>query len=1055
VRSITQAQPVVAVVRKLAIPLFLVSGATGLIYEVTWMRLFGTVFGNTVLAASTVLTAFMLGLAVGSWLFGKLADRSRQPLRFYGALEAAIAAYAFAFPTILQHVDRFYLWFYQTYEPGFYLLNLVRFGASVVILLLPTAFMGGTLPILSSLWAIPAAHGETQAGTGRSVGLLYAINSFGAVIGSFLTGYFLIRLWGVNASVYMAAAANAAIGAAALLLSFTLRARRVVRDTSKREQLAQEIALAEMSPKEEPTCIYSTGRRRAVLLSVFLAGFCALALEVLWTRLLVFVLATSAYAFACMLTCFILGIAVGSLIASTLLVSRLRNPMFALGLVEFLLALAVAGSVPTLGWLWHIDTYVVERVVGGQLSFWTDMAAHFLDAMAIMFLPTLLMGVAFPVAVKACAPVWHIVGRGVGQVYAANTVGCVLGAFAAGFLMVPWLGMCNSFLVIVGILFFAAIFLILLSARRGILWTMAALPVSAAVITASALFIPQDVFLRTMNTYHYPSKIVYIKDGITGTVTVHDLPDGDRLIAVDGVDVAGMDLMLRSTQKLQAYVPLLVHAKPQDVVQIGYGSGETCGIGLDFGVARYSIVDICPDIFKAGTFFDQINRRSYDNPRLRKIIMDGKNFIKLTDEKFDVIMNDSTYPGTTGSSALYTYDHFKACRDRLKSGGLLSCWVPLDLRLEDFQIIVRSFQAAMPHSSLWMVNNCLNKHGVLLGTLEPTKLDFHRIRQLLARPDIAGDLKIINAHCVYDLLDWFVVGEQGLKALAGDGPLHRDDTPYLEFGTAIKRDSEGCWLDVIRAISQCHSPVLPCVTNAGRIPDQAEDPRVVLQQYSEGTACTLRGVVGALQGDPDIMHAQFEMARKANPQDRDVDFILDEMRKEIKDLEAAVARTPDSGDLRARLAQRFLLLRQYKQAAEQYEKFVGLAPGEAAAWNNLGVCYRNVNELEKAAKAFERAIQWQPGLVAAYTNLAELHASRRDFAGAIKVFERLLPLLPRDKQARTYDFMANLYFQQKQYDLALRHLDMAINLARDNPQLRQELSANRQRVLNEAKPSGK
>ncbi len=502
-------------------------------------------------------------------------------------------------------------------------------------------------------------------------------------------------------------------------------------------------------------------------------------------------------------------------------------------------------------------------------------------------------------------------------------------------------------------------------------------------------------------------------------------------------------------------MPLLVHEKPQDVVQIGYGSGETCGIGLDFGVARYSIVDICPDIFTAGSFFDEINRRSYDNPRLRKIIMDGKNFIKLTNEKFDVIMNDSTYPGTTGSSALYTYDHFMACRDRLKPGGLLSCWVPLDLRLEDFQIIVRSFQAAMPHSSLWMVNNCLNKHGVLLGTLEPTKLDFQRIRQLLARPDIAGDLKIINVHCVYDLLDWFVVGEEGLKALGGEGPLHRDDTPYLEFGAAIKRDSERCWLDVIQAISRYYSPVLPCVRNAGRLPDQPEDPRLVLQQYSQGTACTLRGVVGALQGDPDTMHAEFEMARKANPQDRDVDFILDEMRKEIKDLEEAVARIPDSEELRDRLARKFLLLRQYGQAAEQYEALIRLVPGEAAAWNNLGVCYRNVNELEKAAKAFERAIQWRPGLDTAYTNLAELHASRGDFASAIKVFERLLPLLPRDRQARTCDFIANLYFRQKQYDLALKHLDMAIDLARDDPQLRQELSNNRQRVLNEAKPSGK
>ena len=307
-----------------------------------------------------------------------------------------------------------------------------------------------------------------------------------------------------------------------------------------------------------------------------------------------------------------------------------------------------------------------------------------------------------------------------------------------------------------------------------------------------------------MNTYHYPSKIVFIDDGVTGTVTVHDLPDGDRLIAVDGVDVAGVDLMLRTTQKLQAYAPLLVHRNPQDVVQIGYGSGETCGIGLAFGAARYSIVDICPGVFTAGTFFQDINRRSYANPKLRKIIMDGKNFIKLTKEKFNVIMNDSTYPGTTGSSALYTYDHFQACREHLKPGGVLSCWVPIDLRPQDIQIIVRSFQAAMPHCSLWMVNNCLNKHAVLLGTLEPMQLDLKRIDELMKRGDIAEDLRQISIYSSYDFVDCSVVTEEGLRKLGGEGPLHTDDRPHLEFGVTIKRDSEACWLAVLDAHS--HAP---------------------------------------------------------------------------------------------------------------------------------------------------------------------------------------------------------------------------------------------------------
>ena len=268
--------------------------------------------------------------------------------------------------------------------------------------------------------------------------------------------------------------------------------------------------------------------------------------------------------------------------------------------------------------------------------------------------------------------------------------------------------------------------------------------------------------------------------------------------------------------------------------------------------------------------------------------MDGKNFIKLTKEKFDVIMNDSTYPGTTGSSALYTYDHFQACRDHLKPGGVLSCWVPIDLRPQDIQIIVRSFQAAMPHCSLWMVNNCLNKHAVLLGTLEPMQLDLKRIGELMGRGDIAEDLRQISIYSPYDFVDCSVVTEEGLRKLAGEGPLHTDDRPHLEFGVTIKRDSEACWLAVLDAIRTHHTSIAPYVTNAVAGPGQAEPPQAILQQYCEGTEHTLRGMVGMLQGAPEIVGPAFERARKANPRDRDVESILAELSGEIKALEAAV-----------------------------------------------------------------------------------------------------------------------------------------------------------------------
>ncbi|MEA3227339.1 MAG: tetratricopeptide repeat protein, partial [Planctomycetota bacterium] len=464
--------------------------------------------------------------------------------------------------------------------------------------------------------------------------------------------------------------------------------------------------------------------------------------------------------------------------------------------------------------------------------------------------------------------------------------------------------------------------------------------------------------------------------------------------------------MLRTTQKLQAYAPLLVHGNPKKVLQIGFGSGETSGVGLAFGVDQYSIVEICPGVFEAGKFFEQINRGSYKDPRLRKIIMDGKNFVKLTEEKFDIIMNDSTYPGTTGSSALYTYDHFKQCRDRLEPGGVLSCWVPLDLRPEDFSIIVRSFQAVMPHSSLWMVNNCLNKHAVLMGTLSPMRIDFQRMKKLVERPDILTDLAVINIHSVYELLDCFVVGEDGLRNIGGDGPLNTDDKPSLEFGAAIKRDNEKCWIDIFVAMSRNHSRISENVVNTGPTDQDKQQATAAMDRYFSGTHHALLGLLAILEGNPEAMNREFEAAQKVNPEDRDVESCLNEMKLEIAALAEAVQQTPGDASLRSRLAKRYLLLRDYQSAAEQYEQFVGLEPGNAAGWNNLGICYNKSEQFDKAIWAFEKAIEHDPRQVHGYVNVASVYSKRGDWEKASEKLKKAVLISSPSDKALIYDKLA-------------------------------------------------
>jgi len=1038
VKTIVKGQHRISVVRKVVLPLFLVSGTAGLIYEVAWARAFGVVFGNTIYAASTVLTVFMLGMALGSWFFGRLADRCARPLRLFALLELLIGIYAIAFPTIMAATDIFYLWFFRSFHPGFYPLSLVRFVLSVLILLFPTVIMGGTLPVLTRLWARKESKkGMSDAHVGRSVGLLYSINTFGAVAGSFLAGYVLIRILGVSNTIYVAAAANILVGIFSFILSGLIR---------KPQEKKQRHSVHESERKKFETEQQPGQKRRIILAAVGLAGFCALALEILWMRVLVFVLGTSVYAFACMLTCYIFGIALGSFFCSRLPLSRIKKPILTLGIVQFLVGLSVLFSIELLEIIGRVDYMLLDKF--GVSGFWEEVAVHFIDAAIVLLLPTILMGAVFPIAVEICTRSWKTVGKRVGEVYACNTIGCTIGSFAAGFVMVPFFGMRDSFLIIITIQLFIAVMIILFSEKRRKVLGVFAMVVSLAVIVCSVLVIPSDVFLQTINTYHHPSEIIYMKDDATGTITVHDLPDGNRLISVDGVDVAGMDLMLRTTQKLQAYAPLLVHGNPKKVLQIGFGSGETCGIGLAFGVDKYSIVEICPGIFEAGIYFEEINRGSYKNPRLRKIIMDGKNFVKLTDEKFDVIMNDSTYPGTTGSSALYTYDHFKQCREHLERDGVLSCWVPLDLRPEDFSIIVRSFQEAMPYSSLWMVNNCLNKHAVLMGTMKPMRIDFQQLKSYVDRQDINADLSEINIQSAYEFLDCFVVGQEGLRNIGAKGPLNTDDRPFLEFGAAIKRDIEGCWIDILQGMSRNHTPISQHVHNMGQTEQETQQVRATLEQYFRGTNHALSGLVAILLGDFETMNSQFDAALKMNPEDRDVQSCLNELKDEIKPLLEAVQRTPEEAMLRSRLAKRYLLLRDYERAAEHYSYFVKLEPGNAAGWNNLGVCYNKLEQYERAIRVLENAINYDPRSLSAYFNLSFAYENSGNLTAATQVIQNAFQISSAlSDRIRLYDNLVRLYVMQKKYSEALKIIEQAIQLAPDSNEIREYFQGRKENII--------
>jgi spermidine synthase len=724
------------------------------------------------------------------------------------------------------------------------------------------------------------------------------------------------------------------------------------------------------------------------------AGFCALAYQVIWTRILIFVLTTTVYAFATMLTAFLAGLALGSLASARWLVPRMGNPLRWFGALQLLVGLAALGSVPLLANLGAIDAGISGQVGWGGFGGLT--VTYLANNFVVLLLPTFLMGAMFPVVTAVVLRGQTLLGRRVGQIYAANTIGCVAGAWLAGFVLVPLLGTQTSLVLVVGLNLAVGVAL-LWRALDGRLVSRAAVAGGALVVAAAAfVFVPANIFHRTINLYRNPSRILYLEEHSTATVTVHELPNRDLLMVTDGVDVAGTDLMLRTTQKLQGYLPLCLHPQPRRVLQIGFGSGETTRVGLEFGVEDYSVVEISPAVFNAAEFFGAINRGSPRDPRVRRIIMDGKNHVLLTPRQYDLIMNDSIFPGSSGSAALYTVDHFRRCRERLADGGMLSCWVPLDLRPRELRMILKSFQSVFPHTSFWVASNTLNKQGLILGTLDPLRIDFSRVAALLRRPAIQTDLAEVAIPDVYDLLDCHMVDEVGIRRLVADDPVNTDDRPLLEFSCARRIPWPIRLRQTLAMLTAHRAPVEPYVVNWS---DAARDARELDRRF-RSTTHVFNGQVAQLADLPKARRTELDAALALSPDDPQVRSCEAELEKEIEDLRALVDAYPRQPTFTVRLAKKLFLALRWEEAARLYEPMIHNHP---------------------------------PPPAEVFTHLAEIRHHFGDAAGAEELLRRGLEVWPRSHQA--HDLLAGLLLQTGRLPEARRHIEAALAIQPGDPLL--------------------
>lgn len=768
---------------RLAAVCFLFSGATALIYEVLWARMLGLVFGATTIAISAVLAAFMGGLATGSAVGGSLARRLRNPLRAYALIEIGIGLYALIVPWLFRGIDWIYAFVWELFHPGFYGFALSRFALAAIVLFVPTALMGATLPVLVAAIQGP---GKSRA---SGVAKLYALNLAGAILGTLAAGFLFLPTFGVRATIWIAAAGNLLIGFAVLVAG--------------RETVS--------SPRTTPLSNERLQRSSVAafwFLCAFVSGLVTISMQVVWSRLLSMIIGSSTYAFTIVLALFLIGLALGAWLVtlrSRVDAAALRRSILLVQLLTaftLFLSLSVTNLIPSL---------LVETGLRIGIASWAGLLALQIAAATLLILaPAVLMGMIMPMVLT-----WA--GRGseessvqdastperVGQSYALNTVGAITGAIATAFVLIPMtstrftvLCMASLSVIIAGIAYEPR----RAGTDRGLARSLA-IGVSAIVVVAM-LFLWPRVNLNALSAGAYDSfvrvlaksrggapedkrsdspadhKLLMFAEGRTATVSVRK-DWGITSVAINGrTNASDADDM--ATQVMAGQLGLLVAPRMENVLMIGFATGVSVGSVLQSPAGSVECVEIEPAAVTSSRYFEHVNNRPLSDPRLRVIVDDARTVLRVNPARYDLIISEPSHPWVPGVANLFTREFFTLGRERLRDDGVFVQWLQIyQLSTDSMRSVLATFHEVFPHVTVFRIEGAAKgKDLILLGSRAP--IDLNRIDERMKDARTLADLSRVGLKTPADVRAWFVCDERQLKPAVAGAVINTDDNMHVE-----------------------------------------------------------------------------------------------------------------------------------------------------------------------------------------------------------------------------------------------------------------------------------
>ncbi len=970
--------------------LLFLSGAAALLDEIVFLRLFGPCFGGDAYAVAAVIGAFFSGTALGALVFARMAERSARPLRLYGVLEIGVGLGAIAMPVALDLVEPLLARWVLSSGP-LEALGFPRFVVAFVLILVPSALIGGSLPCAAQALA-------RSARLASHAGFLYAWNTAGAVAGTLVTAFILLPSLGTRRTLLAGAAASGIAGLLALTVSASTTRRR-------------EDAVRSPRPDRPPHRMEDrpSGSAGLALLAYALSGFAALASEVLWTRAFSQFFQNSVYSFAILLAVFLAGIALGSLCFSVL-EQTLKRPHLWGAAIQGAIA---AWTLLTIAHFARRYQHLVRFGAPAERSFAGIALGEVRFAIAGLAVPALLFGGFFPIALRlgGAAPDR---ARFVGRLLAANTLAGVLGSLGAGLLLLPQLGLRKALVVSALVNLLTA----LLLAARAPIRVGARLGAAAAVLAVGVsawLVVPGELRFWAVDP---GEMLVDYREGPDANVAVVRRDDRSLHLRTNLLFSQGGGEGYLIEQR-QGLLPALLHPRSERILVLGLGTGNTAGALTRVPGARVDVIEILPGVLELSRHFAEWNYRLHENSSVRIHVGDAVSFVRYSSAVYDVVIGDLFHPGERGAGALFTVDHFQAVRSRLARGGLFCQWLPLhQLSPEEVRTVTRAFLEAFPQATLWIAYpHALDPSAALIAGESPLAVDVDRLAERLVADSML--LEVLRG-CGFDQADGVlalsVTGSAALARASESAPLATRDRPLIEFDSPRKEARRATFpesnLAMIERLWSSTSPI--------EVGDDAESRRR-LEAYREATRRLVRGQIYRMQrlrssrrdeisSLLDLEISEYQQALKGACDYHYLDLVVADLLgtllmesryDEVLALgERAVEACPDVFDFRLHLGRAYTKLLDPEAAIRHLGRAAEIAPDSYLAHAYLGINLYRLQRSDAALAELERARALDDSGTLIWKPLGLLYLAGGDREGARRALERARKIDPSDSEVQ-------------------------------------------------------